>query len=145
METSFSAPNSSENLRSFFSLSDVNMTLTWRHGKQIHISGLCLFVFVLFWVFRPYLWKFPGQGPNPRHSSDPSHRSNNSGSLTCCDTGEFLHISVLKISCALFKLFKCKKKPTEKGRKKGRKERRKEGPTERNYNSTIFERKMLRP
>ena len=32
--------------------------------------------------------KFPGQGLNPHHSSDLSHKSDNTGSLTCCATRE---------------------------------------------------------
>ena len=28
------------------------------------------------------LWKFPGQGLNPCHSSDPNHSSDHTGSLT---------------------------------------------------------------
>ena len=29
------------------------------------------------------MWKFPGQGLNPHHSSDLSHSSGNIGSLVC--------------------------------------------------------------
>lgn len=36
--SSFSAPDSYENLSSLLYLSYVNMTLTWRYGKQLHIS-----------------------------------------------------------------------------------------------------------
>ena len=34
------------------------------------------------------MWKFPGQGSNPHGSSDPSHWSDNMGSLTCWATQE---------------------------------------------------------
>ena len=36
------------------------------------------------------LWKFPGQGSNPCHSSDPGCCSDNSRSLTCCATRKLL-------------------------------------------------------
>jgi len=36
------------------------------------------------------MWKFPGQGMNPSHSSDPSHCHDNIESLTCCTTRELL-------------------------------------------------------
>ena len=50
--------------------------------------------FFLFFSFSPFfffgftcgMWKFPGQGMNPDHSSDPSH-SNNTGSLTSRSPG----------------------------------------------------------
>ena len=41
------------------------------------------------------IWKFPGQGSNPCHCNDPSHCSDNAGSLTCCTTREFLLLSFL--------------------------------------------------
>ena len=34
--------------------------------------------------------KFPGREMNPCHSNDPSHCSDNTGSLTCCTTRELL-------------------------------------------------------
>ena len=34
------------------------------------------------------MWKFPGQGWNPCHSSNPSHCSDNTRSLTCGTTRE---------------------------------------------------------
>ena len=40
--------------------------------------------------------KFLGQGLNPRHSSDPSHFSDNASSLTCCTTRELTFLSFLK-------------------------------------------------
>ena len=39
------------------------------------------------WSWTP-AWKFPGKGLNPCHSSDLSHCSDNTGSLTCCTTRE---------------------------------------------------------
>ena len=40
------------------------------------------------------MWKFPGQGSNPCHSSEPSHCSDNVGSLICCNTRELLFINL---------------------------------------------------
>ena len=37
------------------------------------------------------MWKFPGQGSNLCHSSDPRHSSGNARSLTHWATREFLH------------------------------------------------------
>ena len=34
------------------------------------------------------IWKFPSQGLNSHHSSNPSHCSDNTWYLTCCATGE---------------------------------------------------------
>ena len=34
------------------------------------------------------MWKFPGQGLNLSHISDPSHCSDKDGSLTSCTTSE---------------------------------------------------------
>ena len=34
------------------------------------------------------IWKFPGQGPNPCHSSDLSHCSDDAGSSTHCASRE---------------------------------------------------------
>ena len=36
------------------------------------------------------VWNFPGQGSNPRHSSSLRCCSDNTRSLTCCNTGELL-------------------------------------------------------
>ena len=47
------------------------------------------FLFFLFFLFRlcdctHSMWKFPGQGLNPCHSSDLNHSGANAGSLTHC-------------------------------------------------------------
>lgn len=44
----------------------------------------------------------PGQGLNPRPSSDPSHRNDKAESSTLCATGE------LSFHCFLKNIFKCK-------------------------------------
>ena len=41
-------------------------------------------------------WKFPGQGSNPRHSSDPRCCKDNPGSLTHCATRELQRTVSLK-------------------------------------------------
>ena len=41
--------------------------------------------------FWPCIWKFPGPGSNPRHSSNLSHCCDNAGSLTGCATRELPH------------------------------------------------------
>ena len=43
------------------------------------------------------MWKLPGQGMNPLHSSDPIHSSDNAGFLTCCATEELLFLFILFI------------------------------------------------
>ena len=58
-----------------------------------------LFVFVF--CHTRGMWKFPGQGSNPCHSSNLSRFSDNAGSLTCCATKElcdvlFGHLSSLE-------------------------------------------------
>ena len=47
-------------------------------------SFISFWFFVLFHFFghAQGMWKFPGQGLNPRHNSDLSHSSGNAGSLT---------------------------------------------------------------
>ena len=41
-----------------------------------------------FFGFTLMIGEFPGQGSNPDHSIDPSHSSDNAGSLTYCATRE---------------------------------------------------------
>ena len=41
------------------------------------------------------MWYFPGQGSNPSHSSDLSHCSDHTGSLTCCATREFQEFFII--------------------------------------------------
>ena len=38
--------------------------------------------------------KFPGQGSNLHHSSDPSSCSDKAGSLTCCATGKLPYVFI---------------------------------------------------
>ena len=52
--------------------------------------SLCLSLFSLFFGCTLNMWKFPDQGLNLWHSSDPSHWSDNIGSLTCCTTRELI-------------------------------------------------------
>ena len=44
------------------------------------------------------MWKFPGQGSNPGHSSDPRCCSDNTASLTHCTTGELLNVLLLSLN-----------------------------------------------
>ena len=44
------------------------------------------------------MWKFLGQGLSPCHSCDLCHSCGNAGFLTCCDTREYLMLSIF--SCA---------------------------------------------
>ena len=60
--------------------------------------GICLFVFCC--TFR--MWKFPGQGSNSSHSSDPSHCSDNARSLTRCATRELQRFLLNAFSSGLF-------------------------------------------
>ena len=41
------------------------------------------------------IWKFPGQGLNLHHSSNPGHCSDDAASLTCCATGNSFFIFLL--------------------------------------------------
>ena len=43
------------------------------------------------------VWKFPGQGSNPCHSSSPSWCSNNVRSLTLCTTRELQHVLLFEL------------------------------------------------
>ena len=44
------------------------------------LQRLPLFIY-LFIGHAHSMWKFQGQGLNPRHSSDPNHSTDNAGSL----------------------------------------------------------------
>ena len=48
--------------------------------KSVEHSAV-LFLFLFGCVHG--MWRFPGQGLNPYHSTDPSHSSGSAGSLTC--------------------------------------------------------------
>lgn len=67
---------------------------TWLFLVLNVLGQLCPFseavCFVLFFWLHCTMWKFLGQGSNPHHSSNPSCCSDNTGSLTCCATGEIL-------------------------------------------------------
>lgn len=45
------------------------------------------------WLFgrTQSMWKFPGQGSNPSHSSNQNHFIDNAVFLTCCATRELLN------------------------------------------------------
>ena len=53
-------------------------------GSCFFILSDNLFFFFFFFGHICGMWKFPGQGSNPCHSSNPSHCSENARSLTCC-------------------------------------------------------------
>ena len=54
---------------------------------------VCRVIFPLFGHTHD-IWKFPGQGKNPHHSSNPSHSTDNAGSLTPRATRELQSILV---------------------------------------------------
>ena len=52
---------------------------------------ICIYVWIYLFIGGSYsMWKFPGQGSNSCHSSDPSHSSDNAGSLAFWATRELL-------------------------------------------------------
>ena len=53
------------------------------------ISTSFLFSFFLFGLAHG-MWKCPGQGSNPYHSSNPNHHSDNPRSLSYCTKRQFL-------------------------------------------------------
>ena len=55
--------------------------------------------FFFFFGHGHSMWKFPGQGSNPYHISDPSHCSDDTRSLTCCATRELLKYILSKYKC----------------------------------------------
>ena len=50
----------------------------------------------VFFAHTHGMWKFPGQVSNVCVSSDPSHSSDNTGSLTCCATWKLLYFCHFK-------------------------------------------------
>ena len=54
-------------------------------------SCVCAIRHLFFGVWGAHLGRFPGQGSNLHHSSDPSHSHDTTRSLTCFVTGEHLH------------------------------------------------------
>ena len=55
---------------------------------EVYFGTLLKFIRFCFVCCTHEMWKFPGQGPNPCHSSSPSLCSDNARSLTHCGTGE---------------------------------------------------------
>ena len=54
------------------------------------IEYYCLFFFFFFFGYACSMWKCPGQGSNPYHSSNLSQSSHNSECLSHCTTRELL-------------------------------------------------------
>ena len=94
------------------------------YGESLHLPSCYSFsicsifvpLFLFFYLFSDWLFfgyahgmqKSWGQGLNPCHSSDLSHNSDNTGSLTCCATWEFqidYFQSILLLSLFLFLFF----------------------------------------
>ena len=70
---------------------------------------LFIYLFLMFGCTR-CRWKFPGQGLNLYHSSDPSHSDDNITSLSCCSTRELQNIPAFKcepLGMCAFLLWKC--------------------------------------
>ena len=63
-------------------------------GFQFHLT---LTRFILFFGCACGTHKFQGQGLNPCHSSNQSHSSDNTSSLTCHTTREFLILTIFKL------------------------------------------------
>ena len=49
------------------------------------------------------MWKLPGQGSNPSHSSNPNCCCDNAGSLTYCLTKELLSLLTLHLTSYIYK------------------------------------------
>ena len=65
-------------------------------GMKREWQVMVFFFLFLFFVCSCGTLKFPAQGLNPCHSSDPSCCSDNSGSLTHCATRELLMVLFLR-------------------------------------------------
>ena len=63
---------------------------------------VCLFVCLFVFGHANTMWKIPGQGSNPHHSSNPSCCRDNAGSSTHCTTRELLALVVLVWVCILW-------------------------------------------
>ena len=62
---------------------------TYQYSKNITLSFFnFLYIFKKFFGHPHGMWIFPGKGSNPYHNSNPSHSSDNTGSLTLCTTME---------------------------------------------------------
>ena len=99
--------------REFFIYSTYNAQLDMWFGNILPQCGVCLFIlitvslqikmlFALYKISFGCAWdieKFPGQGLNLCHASDPSHFSDNAGSLTTSPPGNSQnHISLMKLN-----------------------------------------------
>ena len=62
------------------------------------ISTSFLFSFFLFGLAHG-MWKCPGQGSNPYHSSNPNHHSDNPRSLSYCTKRQFLYLILCLFVC----------------------------------------------
>ena len=68
--------------------------MTWSEHCELEprISQILILlqsgIFFFFFWLHLRMWKFLGQGSNLRHSSAPSHCSDNAASLTCCISRE---------------------------------------------------------
>ena len=76
-----------------------NNTQQWQGEWYIHISNAYIDI---FFCCTHGMWKFPGQGLNPCHSSDPGHCSDNAGTLTHWATKEFLNTYFKNSSLLIF-------------------------------------------
>ena len=69
-------------------LLDLSLSADLSSDEWYLIQFVFIFLFIYLFCHIRGRWKFPGQGLNPRHRSDPSHCSDNPGSLTHCTTRE---------------------------------------------------------
>ena len=76
-----------------------------RPWEPLTFQVLCL-RFAVSLVQAHGMWKFPGQGSNPCHSSHPSHCRDNAGSLTHWATGELHRHKIFN------NLHKCSRAPS---------------------------------
>ena len=74
------------------------LCLYWRYIPESMTCKPYFFSFLFFFFFFCShicgMWKSQGQASNPHHNSDPSHCSDNTGSLTCCPTRELLQTTL---------------------------------------------------
>ena len=86
-----------------FSLAHFCHALCLGHFLSSLLPSLLPSFLPLFLSYHTYsMWKLPGQGSNPRHSSNQTFRSEFTGSLTCCATKE---LSLFLICSFPFNLF----------------------------------------
>lgn len=65
------------------------------HAQRVGAFFFCLFLFLFFWLHLQQMWKFPGPGIKPCHSSDPEPLQCQHQILNSCTTRELLQFSVL--------------------------------------------------